>query len=192
MSSDIITNVEKRTGTKLPAWYTDKIRNFTSNNNTLQKEIAAKFTEDFIVKELQSDWWISKQNQLLFIYCAIGYNYKQDFYTWDDWDNNRMSEFEKVLDTVENCQTKYKNEFVSYMQQRSADAVKEWIEATYWWLDNIIRFYNNYKKNPNNIKPEEIKQAKALAKRIIDNCKYYHIDYKAKLSKEVRDFYDIE
>ena len=36
-----------------------------------------------------------------------------------------MSEFEKVLDTVENCQTKYKNEFVSYMQQRSADAVKE-------------------------------------------------------------------
>ena len=56
----------------------------------------------------------------------------------------------------------------------------------------MIRFYNNYKNNPNNIKPEEIKQAKALAERIIDNCKYYHIDYKSKLSKEMLRFYDIE
>lgn len=56
----------------------------------------------------------------------------------------------------------------------------------------MIRFYNNYKKNPNNIKPEEIKQAKELAKRVVNNCEFYNIDPKAILSKETCDFYNIK
>ena len=128
-SSDIVTNVEKRTFVKLPIWYTEKIRNFTINNKVLKDKDATQFTEDFILKEIQSNRWISKENQLLFIYCAIWYNFSQDFYTWDDWDDNRMIEFEKVIDTIENCQTRYKEDFISYMQQRSAEAERRSAEA---------------------------------------------------------------
>ena len=191
-SSDIVTKVEQRTWIKLPTWYTDKIRNFTINNKVLKEEIAAQFTEDFIIKEMQSNRWISKENQLLFIYCAIWYNFSQDFYTWDDWNDNRMIEFEKVIDTIENCQTRYKEDFISYMQQRSADAQQRSADANKnimqkdtLWLKEMARFYSLYIKNPNNVRPEEIDKSKKLLQRVIPDCKEYWINYRAILLKEV-------
>ena len=127
--SDILANIEKVTWVQLPKWYVDKIRSFMVNNKTLGKDIAAKFTEDFIIKEMKSNWWISKENQLLFVYCAIWYNYNEDFYKWDDWDDNRMSEFENTIDIIEDCQSRYREEFMSYMQQRSAEAQQRSAEA---------------------------------------------------------------
>ena len=194
-NSDIVTNVEEWTWIKLPKWYAEKIRNFMINNKTLKKEIAAKFTEDFIVKEMQSNRWISKENQLLFIYCAIWYNYNQDFYTWDDWDNDKMSEFEKVMDTIENCQAKYKNEFISYMQQRSADAQQRSAEniKKAMWLDslrlkeNMLKFYKIYNENPDIVKQEELDFMVKSTKEVISECIKYWIDYKAILLKEVWD-----
>ena len=209
VSSTILDILNQKVWVKLPTEYIDKISNFITNNKTLQKEIAAKFTEDFIVKEMQSDWWINKQNQLLFIYCAIWYNYNQDFYTWEDWDKNRLSEFEKVIDFIEDCQRRYKEEFISYMQQRSADAdrrisdadrrisdadrrsaeaIKKIMQQDSIWLKKImIEFYKIYVRNPNAVKKEDIDFAKESTKTIIGDCKKFWIDYRAILLKEVWD-----
>ena len=212
--SDIVSNIQNRTWVSLPSMYTQKFRNFVSSSRILKDKDAMKFTEDFIVKQMQSNRWISKQNQLLFIWDAI---YEQitskNIYTWEDGNNKRLAEFENVMDIVEQCWKNYNSWFKSYMRQRSADADRRSIdadrrsadadrrsadadrrsiEATYKWLNELIRFYNLYKKNPNNIKSEELSQAKEHSKRIIKNCKQYWIDYKTKLSPEVRRFYGID
>ncbi len=47
-------------------------------------------------------------------------------------------------------------------------------------------------KNPNSVKQEEKNRMKESAKHIIQRCKEFNIDYKSKLSPEVRKFYGIE
>ena len=219
--SDIVSNIQNRTWVSLPSMYTQKFRNFVSSSRILKDKDAMKFTEDFIVKQIQSNRWISKQNQLLFIWDAI---YEQitskNIYTWEDGNSARLSEFENVMDRVEQCWKNYNSWFKAYMRQqsanadrrsadadrrsadadrrsadadrRSADADREIIKITNNRLNQLVEFYNLYKKNPNNIKSEEILQMKNSAKRISQNCKNYNINYKTKLSPEVRKFYGID
>lgn len=85
----------------MPEGYENPIRNFIANHNAIKDN--ALFTEGFIVKEMGTKWGIDDDNQLLFIYCAIGYNYGEDLFTGEDRDKNRMSQFESVLDKVEDC-----------------------------------------------------------------------------------------
>ena len=173
----------------------------------MKRSSAAEFTEDFIVNQMKSNWWINKQNQLLFVWDAVYEQVtKKNFYDGEDWDSNRLSEFENTMDSVEACWKKYKEQFTSYMKwrsdeahrqsaeyrQQSAEYRQQSAEATKRWLDELIRFYKLYKENPSIVKNEEINQAKEHSKRIIQNCKKYNIDYKSKLSREVRDFYGIE
>ena len=49
-----------------------------------------------------------------------------------------------------------------------------------------------YKKDPSSIKQSEINQMQNSAKEIVQDCKQYNIDYKAKLSPEMLKFYGIE
>jgi len=233
--SGIVSNIERRTWIALPTIYADKIKNFVSNNELMKRHSAAEFTENFIVNQMKFDWWISKQNQLLFIWDAVHEQItKKNFYDWEDWNNNRLSEFENSMDSIENCWKKYKKEFIVYMEwrsaeadrrsaearqqsaearqqsaearqqtaearqqsaearQQSAEARQQSAEATYSWLNDLIRFYNFYKENPNIVKAGDIKEFKEHSKRIIQNCKKYNIDYKAKLSPEILKFYGIE
>ena len=190
--SGIVTNIERRTWIILPKIYTDKIKNFVKNSKVVDG-LGAEFTESFIVNQMKFDWWISKQNQLLFIWDAVYEQItKKNFYDWEDWDNNRLSEYENAMDSIEGCWKKYKEWFTSYMKQQSAEARQQSAEATYSWLNDLIRFYNFYKENPNIVKAGDIKEFKEHSKRIIQNCKKYNIDYKAKLSPEILKFYGIE
>ena len=99
-----------------------------------------------------------------------------------------MSEFEKVIDTIENCQTKYENEFISCMQQisadadrrisdadrRSAEAIKKIMQQDSIRLKkSMIEFYEIYIRNPNTVKKEDIDFAKESTKTIIGDCKKY-------------------
>lgn len=190
--SGIISNIERRTWVKLPTLYANKIKNFVINSKVIEGS-GAKFTEDFIVDQMKSNWWISKQNQLLFIWDAIYEQItKKNFYDWEDWDSNRLSEFENAMDSIENCWKKYKEWFTSYMKQMSAGAEQELIRLTKIWLDQLVEFYSLYKRNPSSAKQEEITQMKNSAKKIIQDCKKYNIDYKPKLSSEILKFYGIE
>jgi len=213
-NSDIVSNVQRRTWVSLPSMYTQKFKNFVSSSRILRDRDAIKFTEDFIVKQMQSNRWISKQNQLLFIWDAI---YEQitskTIYTWEDGNSARLSEFENVMDKVERCWKNYNSGFKAYMrqrsadaqqrsadaqqrsadaQQRSADAQQETIRLTKNWLDELIRFYSLYKRDPSSVKHDQLRQSRENAKKIIQNCKKYNIDYKTKLSPEVRKFYGID
>ena len=53
-------------------------------------------------------------------------------------------------------------------------------------------YYYLYKQSPNLITKDEINRAKNDARITINDCKRYNIDYKSKLSPEVRKFYGIE
>ena len=241
-NSDIVSSIQRKTWVTLPSMYTQKFINFVSNSKILKDKDARKFTEDFIIKQMQVNRWISKQNQLLFIWDAV---YEQitskNIYTWEDGNSARLADFENVMDRVEQCWKNYNSGFKAYMrqrsadaqqrsadaqqrsadaqqrsadaqqrsadaqqrsadaqqrsadaQQRSADAQQETIRLTKNWLDELIRFYSLYKRDPSSVKHDQLRQSRENAKKIIQNCKKYNINYKSKLSPEVRRFYGID
>ena len=163
---------------------------------------AKNYTLNFVEKEMESDRWISKENQLLFIRHAI---YKQvtdqDLYDWQDWSQKLAEDFSNkaVNIRIRACGQKYRNGIITYMnklsadaqqrsadaQQRSADAIKETMKADSLWLKEIVKFYNIYQRSPNIVKESEINQAKWNAEHFIKDCKKFWINYRAILLKEV-------
>jgi len=200
--SDIIANIERRTWTKLPDLYNQKLKTFVTTNKIMKDEWSAKFTADFVVKQMQSDRWISKQSQLLFIRTHIYNEITGTYlYDWSDGDENRLDEYGNAMDYAEKCWKDFRKWYIAYTeqrsadaqqrsadaQQRSADAQKNIMQKDTLWLKEMIKFYSLYIKNPNNVRPEEIKKSKELLQRVIPDCKEYWIDYKAILLKEIWD-----
>ena len=185
---NIINNIEKRTWVTLPNEYNSKLKTFVESNEVMRSKNWVKFTEDFIVNQMKSDWWIDRQNQLLFIWSAV---YEQTtweyFYDWSDGNDNRLEEFSNVMDKVEKCWKEYVIWINTYMERISAEADRDIMQKDTLWLKEMIDFYSLYIKNPNNIKKEEIERSKELLKRVIPDCKKYWIDYRAILLKEVWD-----
>lgn len=154
---------------------------------------SAQFTEDYIVKQMQSDWWISKQSQLLFIWTHIYNEITGEYlYDWSDGDENRLDEYGNVMERAEKCWKDFRSGYIAYTKEISAEARQESIRLTNKWIDQLIRFYNLSKRSPQAVKNNEISQMKEQAKIIIKDCKEYNIDYKAKLSKDILKFYGIE
>jgi len=222
---------------QIPSIYQGKLDEFLKSNNVMKDNDAKNFTEDFISKEIESDRWISKENQLLFIRHSI---YKQitnqDLYDGKDNDSKISEDFNNKLVNIRirACWQKYKNWITSYMnelsteadkksaeyrqqsaeyrqqsaeyrqqsaeyrqqsteyRQQSAEYRQQSAEALNSSLENLVRFYNRYKKDPSSIKDEEVKQRKEQGKDVIQRCKEVKIDYKAKLSNEMLKFYGIE
>ena len=77
-------------------------------------------------------------------------------------------------------------------RQQSAEYRQQSAEALNSSLENIVWFYNRYKKDPNTIRDEEVKEWKEMGKGVIQRCIEMNIDYKAKLSNEMLQFYGIE
>lgn len=110
---------------KLPKVYQTKLDDFLANNNVMKDEGTNAFTKDFVSKEMETDWSISKENQLLFIWHAI---YKQvtdkDLYDGQDGDQKIAEDFNNrgVNIRIRACGQKYRNGALAYMNQRSAEA----------------------------------------------------------------------
>lgn len=200
LSWDFLSQLDSKLWVKLPQWYDSKVRNMLETNVVLKNEYNRKFTQDFIISEMQQNRWISKQNQLLFIRSAIYLGMEnKELYDGEDGDAKRLKEFEIAVDLVENCGNNYMKGLNAYIQQNineSQQHIKEStgriMSADSSWLKEMTRFYNLYKNNPSSIKPEELTQAKKFANNIISDCKKYGIDYKKLLSPEVRRFYGID
>ena len=150
---------------------------------------------------MKEDRWINKQNQLLFIRSTI-YEWisKNNLYDrLDDEDESRWNEYEKASKLINNSYEKYKTWFKTYMETKSAEYDKQSAEYRQQSaetinssLDNLVRFYNRYKKDPNSIKAEEVSRRKEDWKRVIKRCKELWIDYKSKLSPDMLKFYGVE
>jgi len=197
-----IDSIVKRHKIQLPKIYQERIDKFLADNKVMKDEDARIYTAGFISKEMEADWWISKGNQFLFIWHSI---YKQvtdqDLYDGKDNDPKISEDFNNRLVTIriKACWQKYKNWITSYMnelsteaQQRSAEYRQQSTEALNSSLENIVWFYNRYKKDPNTIRDEEVKEWKEMGKGVIQRCIEMNIDYKAKLSNEMLQFYGIE
>lgn len=216
-TSTILDRLNQKIWVSLPTEYNSKVLNFVLNDTIMRTRSATAYTENFIMNEMKKDWWIGKQNQLLFIRSRI-YAWISDktlYDRLDDENESRSDEYSKALKQIAASYEEYKKWFKTYMdiksaeakqqsakaKQQSAEAKQEAIQSISNSLEWIIIFYNSYKKNIDVVKQNEIDEAKKLAKNIITQCKEYWIDYKAILLKEVWDrrkveemlkFYDVE
>ena len=160
---------------------------------------GGEFTEQWITGQMKTSWGIDRGNQLLFVWDAVYEQItKKNFYDGEDGNKKRLDEFEKVMDNVEACGKKYKEDFTAHMKQRSAEYKQESAEAVqsmvimaYFGLEQCVRFYQLYKKNPSTVMPNEISQMKNSTKLTIQDCKEYNIDYYSLLPTEVQSFYDV-
>ena len=166
----------------------------------IKSKIGSEYTEGFIKEQMNSSWGINNQNQLIFVWSAV---YKQitdeDLYDGSDGDDNRVDDFAEVVDRWEACGNKYAEGFNKYMEQKSAEAErrsaeydKEITKKTSSRLENLVKFYSLYKKDPKTIYPDEIAYMRNSAKEIVQDCKEYNIDYKKELTPEMLKFYGIE
>ena len=199
---NLVDRVSRAVGVRLPDGYEAKVKEFVAKSELFQRKSAEAFTEQWIVGQMKTSWGIDKGNQLLFVWDAVYEQItKKNFYDGEDGNKKRLDEFEKVMDNVEACGKKYKEDYTAHMKQRSAEAEQRSAEAkrqsaeaeqrsinsTYNGLNQCIRFYKLYKKNPSLIKPNDVVDMKDYAKHVTKNCKEYNIDYKAELRKELGD-----
>ena len=194
----------------IPSIYKQKLDAFLKNDLPIIKIDSTStwtFTADFVKKEMESDWGISKNNQMLFVWhCIYGQITGKDLYDGEDGNSERLEEFRVSIPKIRSCSQRYKEGILPFIkkqseeydrriaeaQQRSAEAQQRSAEAITSSLDNLVWFYNRYKKDPSTILEEEIKQWKELCKKVVSRCKEENIDYKAKLSKDMLKFYEIE
>ena len=188
-AQDLVDRVSQAVGVELPSEYQGKVKEFVRTDKVMVKESAAAFTDQYIQEQMKANWGIDRQNQLLFIWDAIYEQVtKKNFYDGEDGNKQRLADFEEAMDNIEICGKKYKQDFIAYMEQRSAEARQQSAEATKSGLQDLIRFYNYYKENPSLVKDKDFKFFKENAEKwIIPNCKKYNIDYKAILRKELGD-----
>ena len=208
---NIVDRLDKALGVKLPTEFNNKLLDFVQNDTIMRTRSATAYTEDFILNEMKKDWWISKENQLLFIWSTI-YSWisKKVLYDFLDDDNERRSdEYFEAIAQINNSYENYKKWFKTYMETKSAEYDKQSAEArqqsaeydkrsaeaiktimqqdSIWLKKSMIEFYEIYTKSPSTVKEDDIKFAKESTKTIIGDCKKYWIDYKAILLKEVWD-----
>ena len=198
---NLVDRVSRVVGVRMPDGYEAKVKEFVVKSKVLEG-IGGEFTETWIAGQMKTSWGIDRGNQLLFVWDAVYEQItKKNFYDGEDGNKKRLDEFEKVMDNIEACGKKFKEDFTAYMKRRIAEAEKQSAEAkkqsaeadrrsinsTYNGLNQCIRFYKLYKKNPSLIKPNDVVDMKDYAKHVTKNCKEYNIDYKAELRKELGD-----
>lgn len=191
-------------GMKLPSIYQDKLDDFLVNNNVMKNSNAKNFTINFVEKEMEADWKISKENQLLFIWHTI---YKeltnQDLYDGKDDVQQIAEDFgnKSVITKIRICRQKYRNGYTAYMnqsiaeaQQRSAEAkqvsaeaIKEMMRLDSIGIKQMVEFYDIYTTRPSIVKQEDLDFMKEFIIEVVNQCKKYGIDYRAILFKETGD-----
>ena len=123
---DVWNNKEKIWTYNIPDIYKDKIYSFLKNDFPIMGsgELSTwMFTIDFALKEMESDRWISKDNQWLFVWHAIyGDFIDEDLYDIDDGDSKRLKEFDSTFKKIEECWKRYKEWFTSLLDKISAEA----------------------------------------------------------------------
>jgi len=192
---NLVDRVSRAVGVRLPDGYEAKVKEFVAKSELFQRKSAEAFTEQWIAGQMKTSWGIDKGNQLLFVWDAVYEQItKKNFYDGEDGNKKRLDEFEKVMDNVEACGKKFKEDFTTYMKQRSAEYKRQSAEAdrrsaeiSIKGVKEAVRFYKLYKNNPNTVLPGEIKLAKEYTADFINGCKEYNIDYKAILRKELGD-----
>ena len=218
--TSMVAYTEKKTCAKIPSAYKNKIDSVLKENLPvieLNGTNSWSFTTDFVIKEMESDWGISKDNQLMFIWDNIC---KQltGRYACDNKDSNTLNDFRIAVKNVRSCGQRYKEGIMPFIEEasaeydrqsaearkQSAEAIKGAMKADTLGITEMVGYYNAYIQNPNDVdevRLNRLKAVKELATIIIEDCEKRGIDYRAIILKEVGDrrkldeilkFYDIE
>ena len=175
-NEDIVDRVSRAVGVRLPDGYEAKVKEFAMKSRVLEGS-GGEFTEQWIAGQMKTSWGIDRGNQLLFVWDAVYEQItKKNFYDGEDGNKARLDEFEKVMDNVEACGKKYKEDYTAHMKQRSAEYKQQSAEAkqsmvimAYFGLEQCVRFYQLYKKNPSTVMPNDISLMKN-SWRLEKNC----------------------
>ena len=207
-NEDIVDRVSRAVGVRLPDGYEAKVKEFAAKSELLKRKSAEDFTERWITGQMKTSWGIDRGNQLLFVWDAIYEQItKKNFYDGEDGNKARLDEFEKVMDNVEACGKKYKEDFTAHMKQRSAEAERrsaeykqqsaeaerrsaeykqQSAEAITSSLGNLVWFYKRVQdKAREPIPPNEIQEWKNVARKVFSRCNDINLNYKAVLRKEL-------
>ena len=199
---NLVDRVSKEVGVTLPDGYQGKVKEYVNSSKVLEGS-GGEFTEQFIKGQMKENWGISKQNQLLFIWDAIYEQVtKKNFYDGEDGNKQRLDDFENAMDNIEACGKKYKQEFIASMQRRSEEANRRSAEADRRSAEAdrrsailihciLVEMIGCYQLR-NSAYENEIEKAKETAKKSIQMCNKFNIDYHALLPLEVQRFYDIK
>ena len=103
--------------------------------------------------------------------------------------NNKQNHTSSEIDSLLNISKKLLSD-ISNLRSEVAD--RRATKITYSRLENLVKFYSLYKKDPKTIYPDEIAYMRNSAKEIVQDCKEYNIDYKKELTPEMLKFYGIE
>lgn len=171
---DILEAIQQRINVELPVWYEEKLRNFVNQSDLLKDRELVKYTEDFIVKKMNEDLWITKKNQLLFLWNdCISVLLGEDLYPWylEDDNDERAREFKKALPFLRNSLYEY--------SERTTQRI---ITLIYITLNELAQFYNFVKEDPQSVDQADIDKAKWRFEKIVPLCNAYNIDYTKRLS----------
>ena len=186
-NEDVVDRVSRAVGVRLPDGYEAKVKEFVMKSKVLEG-IGGEFTEQWIAGQMKTSWGIDRGNQLLFVWDAVYEQItKKNFYDGEDGNKKRLDEFEKVMDNVEACGKKYKEDFTAHMKQQSAEANQDRVIMSYYMLYLSTDFYTMR----NAATESEIKQAKEFFEDNIKECKEFKINYQSLLPTEVQRFYGI-
>jgi len=151
-ADELVSQLDSKLWVKLPQWYDSKVRNMLETNIVLKNEYNRKFTQDFIISEMQKNWWISKQNQLLFIRSAIYLGMEnKELYDGEDGDAKRLKEFEIAVDLVENCGNNYMKWLNDYIKQ-TTDKLRQNTDNLRQNTDNLRQNTDNLRQNTDNLR----------------------------------------
>lgn len=124
---------ENRPKYKIPGVYKEKFESMLKNEFPVIKIDGAnswKFTVEFIDKEMESDWGISKDNQFLFVLHSIHrVIIGKDLYDRKVGGHELFQDFSNVLDSVDACEKRYYEGMLPILKKQSAEYDRRIAEA---------------------------------------------------------------
>ena len=204
-NTSMVAYTEKKTRTKIPSAYKDKIDSVLKENLPvieLNGTNSWSFTTDFVIKEMESDWGISKDNQLMFIWDNIC---KQltGRYACDNKDSNTLNDFRIAVKNVRSCGQRYKDGIMPFIEkqiaenkqqiaakeqqiaaneQQIAENIKEIMRLDSIGIKNMVSFYQKRDK----LTDAEKSKLSDGFKQLIKDCRIRGIDHIKILLAEVK------
>ena len=178
-STNLLDKMNQRFSLDIPASYSNKLRGFVSNSATLNLDVAAYYTESFIIKQMATDQGISKSNQYLFIWDRIyAVLSNSELYDGNDGDEKRYKEYEIAFDFVLSCEKEYKEnlkEVLEKEQQKSKDDAQKAKDDLQKSKDDLQKSKDDLQKSKDDLQKSKDDAIKADKKGLEELVNYYMI-----------------
>ena len=191
--TSMVAYTEKKTRAKIPSTYKNKIDSVLKENLPvieLNGTNSWSFTTDFVIKEMESDWGISKDNQLMFAWNSLCEVLTGEYpYGGEDGDSKKIEEFEKAFEYIDACGKRYKDGIMPFIKkqiaenkQQIAENIKEIMRLDSIGIKNMVSFYQKRDK----LTDAEKSKLSDGFKQLIKDCRIRGIDHIKILLAEVK------